>query len=274
MKAFLQVELARAFKRKWFVISLIVGFAIAFYNFFADVLPYALGLDEYLEMSYPFAYPGSLYNSWLGGNYSMGSYYFFLVLPLLAAIPFSDTLFSDAKSGFIQNLCIRGEKRSKYFLAKYIAAFCSGGAAVAIPMIFSLCLGCLVYPLMNPEPATFTTLIGDLSTFPYLYFYFPLLYVLLFAIINFIYGGLYACFGLLSTFYANYRFLVLIAPFLLHLFLMTLLPLVGVKEWVPMNFLQPAYPDYTLYPLIIEAVALFALTFWRVVIVGSKNDIY
>ena len=54
-------------------------------------------------------------------------------------------------------------------------------------------------------------------------------------------------------------------------FLMTLLPLVGVKEWVPMNFLQPAYPDYTLYPLIIEAVALFALTFWRVVIVGSKT---
>lgn len=274
MSAFLRIELARAFKRKWFIISLIIGLSIALYNFFADILPYALQLDGYMKDFFPSAYPGNLYTSWLGGGYSTGTYYFFLIFPLLAAIPFSDTLFTDAKSGFIQNLCIRGDKRSRYFTAKYIATFCSGGAAVVIPLIFSFCLGCLVYPLINPEPTTNTSLLGDLSTFPYLYYYLPLLYVLIFIVINFIYGGLYACFGLLSTFYVNYRFLVLIMPFLLHLFLMTLLPLAGLAAWVPMNFLQPSYPEYTLYPLIIEALLLFVLTFWRVVLAGSKNDIY
>ena len=274
MNAYLRIELSRAFKRKWFIVSLAIGVVIALYNFFFDVLPIALQLDDFMQYQSELAYPGNLFTSWLGGNYSTGTYYFFLILPLLATIPFADTLFSDSKSGFIQNLCVRGDKRSKYFTAKYIATFCSGGVAVIIPMIFSFTLACMVYPCMNPEPLTYTTLLGDMSTFAYLFFYFPLLYVLLFTVINFIYGGLYACFGLLSTFYANYRFLVLIAPFLLHLFCMTLFPVLGLTTWVPMNFLQPSYAEYTLYPLIIEAVLLFALTFWRVVIIGSKKDIF
>lgn len=166
MSVYLRMELARAFRRKWFVISLAIGFAIALYNFFADVLPYASQLDLYMEKFYPTAYPGSLFTSWLGSNYSTGTYYFFLILPLLAAIPFSDTLFTDAKGGFIQNLCVRSNKRSQYFLAKYIATFCSGGMAIIIPMVFSFCLGCLVFPFLNPEPTVNSSLIGDLSLSP------------------------------------------------------------------------------------------------------------
>ena len=270
MNAFLRIEFARAFRRKWFVVSLAIGCAIALYQFFTDVLPAGLQIEEF----FPKIYPGNLFTSWLGSSSSTGSYYFFFILPLLAALPFSDALFSDFKSGFVHDLCTRSEKRSQYFLAKYLAAFCSGGFAVFIPLLFSFCLGCLVFPFLNPEPTNFNSLLGDQSTFPYIYYFSPLVYVLIFFVLNFIYGGLYACFGLMSTFYVNYRFLVLIAPLLFHIFCMTLLPLIGLEAWAPMNFLQPGYSEYTLYPLIAVTLLLFGLTFWRVVVYGSQKDIY
>ena len=55
---------------------------------------------------------------------------------------------------------------------------------------------------------------------------------------------------------------------------MTLLPLIGLEAWAPMNFLQPRYSEYTLYPLIAVTLLLFGLTFWRVVVYGSQKDIY
>ena len=47
MNAFLRIEFARAFRRKWFVVSLAIGCAIALYHFFTDVLPVGLQIDVY-----------------------------------------------------------------------------------------------------------------------------------------------------------------------------------------------------------------------------------
>ena len=76
MNAFLRIEFARAFRRKWFVVSLAIGCAIALYHFFTDVLPVGLQIEEF----FPKIYPGNLFTSWLGSSSSTGSYYFFFII--------------------------------------------------------------------------------------------------------------------------------------------------------------------------------------------------
>ena len=274
MKRLLKLELSRSFKNGGFLFALIVGIIIAFLQLITSALPYALGLDFTMSYGYPMTHPGWLYSLWLGGDpASMFSYLYFLILPIIAVLPYGDSFFTDAKGGFIQNLCIRTDRKC-YYKAKYLAAFLSGGTAVVLPLILNF-VGCaMLFPSMKPEVTSMTSAIREVSSFPELYYNHPFLYVLLFLAIIFIFSGLLADFGLVSSYIAGYRFLVLLAPLILYLFLMAGFNLIGIDSWQPINFLRPSYDENAVIPTILETVILFLITAFGFMYRGGKGDIY
>jgi len=273
MKNMLKIEFSRAFKSIGFYLALLIGGIIAAVHCALEVIPYAFQLDEYVAMNLPMMYPGWLYSSWIGGNVTMSSFLLFLILPILASLPHGDTFFTDAKSGFIHNLCIRADKKH-YYIAKYISAFLSGGIAVIFPLVLNFYLSSLFLPAMKPEVSSFNTLLGENSSFPHLYFSYPFLYVILFLGIIFIFSGLFSTVSLLSSYYVRYRFLVLVFPFIIYLFLVAFFNLLGFQNWQPTNFLHPAYQQDSAFAIIIEIALLLIITVYGFIIKSAKEDIY
>lgn len=274
MKSILKVEMHRAFRSSGFFLALGVGVAIAVVHCAMTALPLALQMDEYMAYNLPMMYPGFLYTAWIGGSVNtVTSYLYFLILPLLAALPHADSFFADAEGGTIQNLCLR-VNRKHYFRAKYAATFLSGGMAVILPLLFNFYLTSLLLPAMKPETAAFNSGIGEFSLLPGLFYSHPLIYLGVFFCIIFLFSGLLATVSLLASYYVRYRFLVMIAPFIVYLFLISFFDLLGMRAWEPANFLHPAYDQYALVPLITETVVLAGLTVCGFLIRGAKDDIY
>lgn len=274
MKKIVKIELSRSFKNNGFYLAFSIGLVLIILHFITGPLLASFTIYEYLSFDYPMKYPGWLYVAWMGGDLnSVFSYLYFLILPILAALPFSDSFFTDVKGGFIQNLCIRLDRKD-YYKAKYLAAFLSGGTVVTLPLLANFILSAMVLPCMKPEVSAGNGLIGDMSTFPELYYNYPILYVFLFLAIIFIFSGLLADLGLLSSYIFGYRFLVLISPFIAYIFLMAGCNLIGLTAWQPTNFLRPGYYENTLLPIIIETLTLFLITMFGFVYRGGKGDIY
>ena len=197
----------------------------------------------------------------------------FLILPIIAVLPHADTFFTDAGSGFIQNICIRTNRRH-YYIAKYTATFLSGGTVTTIPFLLNFLLSCLVLPAMHPEASAFTSSIGEASTFPHLFFNLPLLYVGVYFLIIFVFCGLLATISLISSYFAGYRFLVVLTPFLLYLTACAIFQLIGLADWQPINLLDPSYPGNTLVAIFVECILLILFTQYGFIVKGAREDIF
>ena len=274
MKRMMKIELRRAFTSTGFVLALIIGCLIAVVHWALFVLPVSVTLEEYVAMNKPMMYPGWLYTSWIGSDTTaIPAYLLFLILPIIAVLPHADTFFTDAGSGFIQNICIRTNRRH-YYIAKYTATFLSGGTVTTIPFLLNFLLSCLVLPAMHPEASAFTSSIGEASTFPHLFFNLPLLYVGVYFLFIFVFCGLLATISLISSYFAGYRFLVVLTPFLLYLTACAIFQLIGLADWQPINLLDPSYPGNTLVAIFVECILLILFTQYGFIVKGAREDIF
>ena len=274
MKRMMKIELRRAFTSTGFVLALIIGCLIAVVHWALFVLPVSVTLAEYVAMNKPMMYPGWLYTSWIGSDTTaIPAYLLFLILPIIAVLPHADTFFTDAGSGFIQNICIRTNRRH-YYIAKYTATFLSGGTVTTISFLLNFLLSCLVLPAMHPEASAFTSSIGEASTFPHLFFNLPLLYVGVYFLIIVLFCGLLATISLISSYFAGYRFLVVLTPFLLYLTACAIFQLIGLADWQPINLLDPSYPGNTLVAIFVECILLILFTQYGFIVKGAREDIF
>ena len=225
-------EIKRAFSSTGMKIALLLGSALAVWDVAKVILPLhnmLLTTPQELKND-PLYIPEGLYNNWMGVTlYPVQSYIFYMIIPLLAVLPFGGSFYDDRKSGYIKNVCIR-TKREVYYKAKYIAVFLSGGIAIAIPLMLNLMLSALLLPALKPDNACNTTITG--TTMAYELFYtHPLLYSLLFILIDFIFGGVIATIALSYTYYTEYKFGAMIAPFVLYFFLYSLMNLLDKTQY-------------------------------------------
>lgn len=278
MKKLIQIECHRAFHSSGFWISLCIGCAIVIAHFFTTVLPAAPVISFFTDPANAdkmmMNIPGRLYSIWLGGSpMNMFTTLYFLILPLLAVLPFGSSLFQDLHGGFTRSVCVRANRKD-YFGAKYIATFLSGGTAVVIPLVFSFLVTSLFHPMINPEPATSSTLIRNSSNFPWLFQNLPLVYVAIYLVIIFLFSGLFACVGLIATYHVGYSFLVLIAPFAIYMLIASLASLASAYQWAPMYFLRPSYDGNSLIPMAIFGVLLLVLTTLPYLHRGTHDDLF
>lgn len=273
MKSILMIELKRGFKNKTFFFSVLLGIVIGNIEFFKEVLPLASKLEEYLAYDNPMNDISWLYANWLGGHLtSIYSYVFFLLLPVISILPFATSGFEDIKSGFIKNITIRVDK-GKYYFAKYIAVFVTGGTAVVLPLVFNLALSATVLPSVLPQKNSSTFILYGTHIGTELFFSHPYLYIFLYLLFDFIFAGLIATLSLVVGYMAEHKFEVIFVPFIGYAFLNSVCNLLKNTEKSPMFFLRPGYGITDLKAVIFIGITVFVVTFVAYVLRGKKKDV-
>ena len=270
MKNILKIELKRAFTGSCFIIALLIGVAISISHFIMDVLTYSRTED----LSKPMGIVSGLLAAWMGGNsYNFQGYLFFLILPILAVMPYVYSYHQDKKYGMIKNMITRTNP-VHYYTSKWIAVFLSAGTVIVLPLILNILLFTTVLPSHKPQIAAGIFSVGNKSLFAEIFINDPLLYIILFFIIIFIYSGLIANIGLIVEFFTDYLFVVLLFPFLLYIFSSAVLEMFILEAFAPNYFLKPSFGSGNILIIIFEGILLFLITFIPFVVHGRKRKDY
>lgn len=151
-----RIELKRAFHSRGMLLSLTIGCLLSLahviqYQILPDYLNRGIISLEMNEFSKTRTVaPSAIAGSWLAGNPATWTgFVFFLLLPILAMLPFGVSYFSDRESGYLKNLYTR-MSRKQYLRNKFLAAFLSGGTAVAVPLVLNLLCSMIFLPNLLP----------------------------------------------------------------------------------------------------------------------------
>lgn len=275
-----RMECRKAFRNKFFYTALAAGMLFAFMSGMYQISLYYDVLEE-LEFigGDPMVGAFSLYNRWLGAdNISLGSTFFFYLLPLLAAVPYGWSYAVEQKSGYVCNVAVRGGKW-KYFLAKYIAMFLSGGLTVLIPLACSLAAVACFVPATRPSYFYVNYLaVPHGNLWSGLFYRAPLVFTLLHILLAFVFAGLFAdlCFSI--SLYIKNQFAVVLLPFFAVYGLDYSYTLWGrMTNWEisPLRFLSAGIPQNSGNTVVVlaEMALLLALSFGLVMRAGVKREI-
>lgn len=279
MKRILKIELERAFTGSGFMLAMAIACALAVWHaleHYPVVADWSLRLiEEIREQKEWHHYPGQLYDFWICQHFSFNTQgeIFYTILPMLAALPFADSYFADARDGFLRSVCIR-TKRLHYYIAKYIAVFFSAFMVISVPLLLDFILGMLYLPVMKPLVTLSQTAMGENQTFPWLFYNMPVVYVLVYTLIAGVFAGLLAVLALAFSHILNYRFLVLLAPFIGYLFANSLFSMLGLSAWRPSSFLRGYTIPSGLPGMIGESLLLLVISVVGFIWKGAREDVF
>ena len=274
MKEIYTNEIKRAFNTIGMKLALLVGCALSIWHVITVIMPISEGQNYELSADVidDLYVPISLFSTWMGNElFPIQSYIFYLILPLLAVLPFGSSFFEDIKSGYIINVCTRVEKKI-YFKAKYLAVFLSGGVAVVAPLLLNLVLSSMFMPAFIPDNGTVGTISPTTMAYE-VFFTHPLVYVLMFIVIDFIFAGVMATLALSYTYFTEHRFGVMIVPFVFYFFIYSLTNLIDKTDYSLFFMLNGGannnyLPVYILYFLLFFALS-YVIFMWK----GKKQDV-
>lgn len=270
-----KIEIKRAIFNKNMLIALLIGIVI--------VLPHTIqNLLNEIEIKNYIAEAGlssgadltSLYGRWFGMSTDFLAIMFYYILPLLAVYPGAMIYYKDRKSGYVKNLYTRFSK-NKCLIIKYITTFISGGVAVVVPLLTAFLLTSLYAPARIPDSLVMNPVV-DINMWSELFFTHPLLYTLGYMLIDFIFGGLFACLAMSVSEFVKHKFSVFISSFLVVAALSFVCVQLNLDYLNPQNFLSPAQfvTAANGYVVLIEALILFVVSFSLFYIGGKINETF
>lgn len=224
----------------------------------------------------------TFYNSWVGGDeLSLAASLFYALLPVGAALPFGWSYYVERKNGYLKNIYSRVDRRI-YLTGKSIAVFLSGAAVVAISLIVNILLVLAKIPLITPHVwynlynhIYFGNLWADL------YFSAPGIYVLLYVLLDVVYGGIFVLFSFATGFYFRNIFAVLFSPFLFMVVASYVERVVQSNitnqvpvEFVPTQFLHPqgSYFQIIAWPVLLVTVLLLTFSLLTIYYRGVRHE--
>ncbi len=270
MKNMLKAELKKAFRNRYFYITLLAASLIAVSASVVRIVKYYTSLS--IVNKYAFAEDGAMiknpayatmtaYNGWLGGD--MGEFLsvlFYFLLFFFATLPFSWSLASEMKSGYISSAIVRGGRRN-YYCSKYVAAFLSGAVSVTVPMILNFVITLCFIPARLPDIRESLYMRGVDQRFVGgdLFYSTPFLYVFLYIGIAFLFAGLWATVPLSLAFLSRNRFIVIISPYLFLIFFHFLASILSAwRLYVETSMIAFVMPSMLSNPNHVGVMALWA----------------
>ena len=223
MKVLLKNELNRAFKNKWFLITLVICSMIIIYDICTEIIPTRKQLDIYVN-TWGWPIP-NIYNRWIELGFGTAKHMFHLVFPLLVCIPYAGTLYSDEKTKYTYSIFTRVNKRS-YLLAKIIAQFAVGFATVMFALLTSFILTAAILPAGYPFPGN-TYQIGGNNILGKAFFKYPLLISMVIIIAESIVFAVIGCVSFVFAYILDNGIVVMVSPFALYFFESVVWPLMG-----------------------------------------------
>lgn len=213
MKQVIKLEFERAFRSRGMTLSLIIGYSIAVIHFIKYVLPKSQNILRFFDGMH-YSYLASVFNTWLGIDViSPWLNIYMTIFPILAVLPYGASWFED-KRGYVRSIVIRTD-RTKFLLAKYFAVFVSGGIVVILPMLLNLMLTASVLPSLLPSLNGLFPVSGG-GMFAGIFYTRPYLYIGIYLIMYFVYGGVFASLALAAAIFINNRYFVLLVPFMCY----------------------------------------------------------
>ncbi len=242
-------ELRRAFHSRMFLISLLIGLIICIADLITFACVWKTGIGE-----------ASLILAWIGtdGRFAYSSM-FYVLLPVLACLPYGGSYYTDMSSGYEKNICIK-TSRSTYMLAKSLAVFATAFVAVSLPLFINLFLCAGLYPNYVPEPLTFLAAgIQDSGLFPVLFYRYPHVYCMVFIFIDGLFGGLLGLLSLCVSKLVESHFTAVVCPFVLYVVTgIAFQGSDGMHHWSLIQMLKPEQMYVTLsYRFIAIGVGIF-----------------
>lgn len=258
----IKFELFRAFHSRSFLFSLTIGLVVC-----------AIDLVTFCIMS---GFEGKyLIQAWIGTDYQFAyNQMFYILLPVLACLPYGGSLYTDIKTGYDKNICVK-TSRTNYFISKCISVFLSGFAGVAIPLLLNLYAVAGLFPDYHTERLTAMSIgLIDRCMFVSVYNFDPALYCLLFILIDSLFAGALALTSLSITVMVKSSFTAIVTPMVMLLMFDIF---VGVKDfgnWSVIAMLNPRQYMHTYwYQLLIVFLVIFAVNVMVIILTARKRDI-
>lgn len=215
-----KTELWKALHNPMFYAALVLGTLIAMINVVenADIVrQLSLRILESNGSKDPIGF--SLFIHWIAvAAASFGHRAFYFVWPILAAMPFGWSYAQERRNGVYNQMLARSNVK-RYFRAKYIAVFVSGGLAVAIPVLLNLLVNALICPYVIPRAIIPISLVNDGYFLSELYYTVPWVYALVWCGMEFLIGGAAACVCLTVGTKFRLQIMVILTPFALFVLL-------------------------------------------------------
>ncbi len=231
MKDILKIELKRAFTSKGMLLAVLIGCVLSAAQVIGDQIPVYLRNEAMDFAKWPIVQPAVVSETWIAGNGgNIEGFIYFLLVPVFAMLPFGTSYFTDGDSGFLKNIYTRCGRKG-FLQAKYFSAFISGGAAVAIPLFLNLLCCMTLVPDLQPSTIYTRSMITPAHLFSSIFFTHPLLYILIFLLIDFVIGGIFACLTLAVSFLSDYKIVIAVIPFFIQLIIHVGCSLLGVWDY-------------------------------------------
>lgn len=259
MRRYLKMELKRAFVNKRMVIALAFGVGLSIWHYYA----YVHSILEYGIYGEKYDYPYSAFNKWLGGEYaSLESMLFYMLIPILCALPYGESWLYDCSSSIGVQAMIRGDKKS-FVRTKMLIAFLNGAVIVMLPLLFDFVLTCTTLPAIIPKvglgmfPITAECLMGE-------FFYeHPIIYTLIYIGINGLVFGMLNTFSIASRIATSNRYMVLLMPFIYYMAYYCVGTSTSHYEICPSGFLRPCQLFRTTWAVLgAEILIMVVISLW------------
>lgn len=273
MKEILKEEIRRGIKSKGMIMALLIGVIISVAHIVQYQIP-AHHMNLNLEFDkFPMLYPLTVADTWLGGNsFNIESFLYFLIMPIIAVLPFGTSFFADGESGFIKGLYMR-VSRKQYLYSKYIATFVTGGIAVTIPLVLNLVGAVILLPNLLPPTVLTHNGICAANVFYEVYFSHPIGYIVIFLCFDFLLAGVFACTALACSFITDYKVIVVVCPFFIQLAIHVICTILGKIGYSSVYFLQSGYGLMDIWVFIAYFVLGLLITFIVFTKKGARTDI-
>lgn len=274
MKTIYTNEIKRAFNTTGMKLSLLTGCALSVWHIVSVIIPQSKIISYELssEVIDSLYIPTGLFNNWMGNElFPVQSYIFYLILPLLSVLPFGSSFFEDRKSGYIVNVCTRIDKKI-YYKAKYLAVFLSGGIAVIVPLLLNLIMSSMFLPALLPDNGSNGTISPTTMAYE-VFFTHPLIYILMFIVIDFLFAGVIATLSLSYTYFTEHKFGVMIVPFVFYFFIYSLTNLINKTEYSLFFMLNGGANNNYLLAYILYFLLFFTLSYIIFMWKGKKQDV-
>lgn len=247
------MEFLRAVQKKSSSISALIGLCIALLHVITEIFPLR-------NLIFTGIYPLTVFEKWMGGeNTSVYPILYYFIAPVLIAFPYVGSLKQDLRSGYCNQIFSR-TKSSHYFTAKYLVTFFTTGFLSVLPLIANFLLCGLFLPMAMPQAGTSFYSIFGTSFLGDLFYQKPLVYLLIYLVIDFSYFGLLSTLGLLAAYFTENYLVMVLSPFLAYLLLYALTQLTMLYRFCPYGFLRPGQPVAAEpFVLIIEYAALLLI---------------
>lgn len=267
MRNLIKNELLHMYSSKEFRIALGLAMFIAIWQgVYVDIYGETIGYAIEGEIEY-----GGLFECWLGAGVSFAqSYWYYLVMPLIATLAYAGSVFDDKKSGYIKQVCIRSSRR-QYYLAKAIAVFIAGGFSCVFPFVINFMIIAMKYPVLYPS--LYRGFGPDSSEVGGVFFWIhPIVYTVLFLLFDFALCGIFALVSMLLCMKLHYKYIAVVFPFAISFFLYELGVAVDTTDIAPKCYMVPQYGIENVWTLVGIAI-LGVIVFATILLMGKRNEI-